>query len=490
MEFEEILMHLAIVILAAGKGTRLKSKRPKVLHEIGGKTLLRHVVDAAVQIVAPGDIRVVVGHRAEQVEASLAGLGVRFVRQREQRGTGHAVQQAIGGVKKYDNLIVLSGDVPLIQPETIAQLRDFHLRKEAAMTVLTTIPEDPQGYGRVIRKETQPEEVLAIVEQKALTRAQAGVKEINSGIYAFARKPLAAHLGSLDANNAHGEFYLTDMAALLAEAGERVVALRSDNPDELLGANTIEEMMRLDAKLRLRNARRLMAKGVTIFQPETTVIDPDVEVGADTIIEPFVQLLGATRIGADCRIRSYSVLESASVGNRVLIRQGCTIIQSQIHDGAVIGPMANLRPKSDIGQDAHVGNFVEIKKTRLGKGSKANHLAYLGDAEIGAHVNIGAGSITCNYDGFTKSVTTIGNDVFVGSDSTLVAPVRLGSGSYIGAGSCITEDVPRDALALGRARQTIKLNWARARRSRQPGRGGGKAAKKASARNGRGKPRE
>jgi bifunctional UDP-N-acetylglucosamine pyrophosphorylase / glucosamine-1-phosphate N-acetyltransferase len=479
-------MHLAIVILAAGKGTRLKSKRPKVLHEIGGKTLLRHVVDAALQIVAPKDIFVVVGYRAEQVEASLAGLGVKFIHQLEQRGTGHAVQQAIDGVRKYDNLIVLSGDVPLVRPDTIAQLRDFHLRQQAAMTILTAIPEDAQGYGRVIRKETRSEEVLAIVEQKALSPEQSGVKEINSGTYAFARKPLAAHLGRLGTDNAHGEYYLTDTAALLTEGGERVVALRSDNPDDLLGANTIEEMMRLDAKLRLRNVRRLMARGVTIFQPETTVIDAAVEVGADTIIEPFVQLLGATSIGEDCRIRSYSVLENARVGNRVQIRQGCTIVQSQIHDGALIGPFANLRPESEIGQDAHIGNFVEVKKTRLGKGSKANHLAYLGDAEIGAHVNIGAGVITCNYDGFIKNVTTIGNDVFVGSDSTLVAPINLGSGSYVGAGSCITEDVPRDALALGRARQTIKPNWAKSRRA-NPARG--KAGKKATGGKGRSKSR-
>ena len=459
-------MRLAIVILAAGKGTRLNSKRAKVLHEIGGKPLLRHVVDAALAVAAAEDICVVVGHQAPQVEASLAGLGVRFVQQREQRGTGHAVRQALDAVAGYDDLLVLSGDVPLIQPETIARLRDFHLEQLAAMTILTAVPEDPWGYGRVIRQETHPEVVLQIVEQKALTPEQATIGEVNAGIYAFRRAPLTERLSQLQNNNAHGEFYLTDMAAILVQACERVVALRCERADEVLGANTIEEMMRLDAKLRMDTARRLMAAGVTIFRPETTVIDAGVVVGNDTVIEPFVQLLGTTMIGQDCRIRSYSVLEDATLGDRVQVRNGCSIAGSLILDGAVVGPYANLRPESELGPGAHVGNFVEVKKTRLGAGSKANHLAYLGDAEIGAGVNIGAGVITCNYDGATKNKTVIGDGVFVGSDSTLVAPVRLGDGSYVAAGSCITEDVPADGLALARARQTTKPGWARARRSR------------------------
>jgi len=459
-------MRLAIVILAAGKGTRLNSKRAKVLHEIGGKALLRHVADAALAVAAAEDVYVVVGHQAAQVEASLAGLGVHFVHQREQRGTGHAVRQALGAVAGYEHLLVLSGDVPLIQQETIARLRDFHLEQHAAMTILTAVPEDPWGYGRVIRKETHTEVVLQIVEQKALTPEQAGIGEVNTGIYAFARAPLAERVSQLQNNNAHGEFYLTDMASILVEACERVVALRCEHADEVLGANTIEEMMRLDAKLRLDTARRLMAAGVTIFRPETTVIDAGVAVGPDTVIEPFVQLLGATSVGQDCRIRSYSVLENTTVGDRVQIRNGCSIAGSRILDEAVVGPYAHLRPESEIGRGAHVGNFVETKKTSLGAGSKANHLTYLGDAEIGAGVNIGAGVITCNYDGATKNTTVIGDRVFVGSDSTLVAPVKLGDGSYVAAGSCITEDVPADGLALARARQTTKPGWAKVRRSR------------------------
>jgi bifunctional UDP-N-acetylglucosamine pyrophosphorylase/glucosamine-1-phosphate N-acetyltransferase len=396
-------------------------------------------------------------------------LGVQFIEQTEQRGTGHAIQTARQATEGYENIIVLSGDVPLIRPETIRKVRDFHLEHRAAMTVLTAAPEDLQGYGRVVRKSNNSDEIREIVEPKSLTPELAKAKEINSGIYAFASKPLFAHIDSLGTKNAHGEFYLTDMAAILVAAGERVLALQAEDADEVLGANTIAEMMAIDGKLRLITARRLMAEGVTIFRPETTVIDAGVMVGADTVIEPFVQLLGETKVGKECRIRSYSVLEHATVGNQVLVRQGCIITQSRVDDGASLGPYAHLRPESEIGEGAHVGNFVETKKIRLGKGSKAGHLTYLGDAEIGEGVNVGAGVITCNYDGVTKRKTVIGDHVFVGSDSTLVAPLTLGNGAYIGAGSCITEDVPEDALALGRSRQTIKEGWSAARRNKKQG---------------------
>src|ERR1700722_8588132 len=460
-------MQFAIVIMAAGKGTRLKSKRPKVLHEVGGKPLLRHVVDAARQIVPPEDVYVIVGHEAGLVRDSVAKLGVQFVEQTEQRGTGHAIQTARQATEGYENIIVLSGDVPLIRPETIRKVRDFHLEHRAAMTVLTAAPEELQGYGRAVRKSNNSDEIREIVEPKALTPELAKAKEINSGIYAFSSKPLFAHIDSLGTKNAHGEFYLTDMAAILVAAGERVLALQAEDADEVLGANTIAEMMAIDGKLRLITARRLMAEGVTIFRPETTVIDAGVMVGADTVIEPFVQLLGETKVGKECRIRSYSVLENATVGDHVLIRQGSIITESRVDSGAWIGPYAHIRPESEIGEGAHVGNFVETKKIRLGKGSKANHLTYLGDAEIGVGVNVGAGVITCNYDGISKHKTIIEDGVFIGSDSTLVAPIKIGNGSYIAAGSCITEDVPEDALALGRARQTIKEGWSAARRNKK-----------------------
>lgn len=460
-------MRLAILIMAAGKGTRLKSKRAKVLHEIGGKALLRHVIDSASQVVPPHDIFVIVGHEAAHVEAAVKDTGVKFVHQAEQRGTGHAIQTAETAVRDYDSLLILSGDVPLLKSETILRLRDFHLEQRAAMTILTAAPADPTGYGRVLRKKAGSPEVAAIVEQKALAPEQQKISEINSGIYAFQSAPLFAHLQELTTDNAHGEYYLTDLAKFLVKAGERVIALEAAQPIEVLGANTIAEMMDLDRELRLQAALKLMSQGVTILRPDTAVIDTTVKVGPDTVIEPFVQLLGGTKIGGDCRIRSYSVIENSTLADHVTVRQGCIITDSRIDHGAIIGPYAHVRPESKIGEGAHVGNFVETKKAKLGKGSKANHLTYLGDVEVGSGTNIGAGVITCNYDGVHKHRTLIGDGVFVGSDSTLVAPVTVGNGAYVAAGSCITEDVPEDALALGRSRQTIKEGWASSKRAQR-----------------------
>ena len=460
--------------MAAGKGTRLKSKLPKVLHEIGGQALLLHVIAAARQVVPADSIYVIIGHQAEKVRAAVAssriGASIRFVPQPDQRGTGHAIQClrdffAGSNTPTPDHLLVLSGDVPLIQPATIADLLDFHLSEGAAMTILTAVPDDPTGYGRVLRNSTAGAEVAAIVEQKSLAPDQLSAPEINSGIYVFRTTSLFTHLDQLGSDNAHREYYLTDMAGLLVAAGERVVALTAADIDEVLGANTIAEMMRLDHAIRFAKATLLMSQGVTIFRPDTCVIDAAVEVGADTVIEPFVQLLGETRLGEDCRIRSYSVIAHSTLGSNVLVRNGCVLDHATVGDGAMLGPYAHLRPGSDIGEAAHIGNFVETKKVRMGKGSKANHLSYLGDAEIGESVNIGAGAITCNYDGVNKHVTTIGDGVFVGSDSTLVAPIAVGDGAYIAAGSCITEDIPAGALALGRSRQITKLDWASRKRT-------------------------
>jgi len=459
----------AIAILAAGKGTRLKSRHPKVLHEIAGKTLLAHVVAAAQKVVAPEQIFAIVGHEADRVRAALQSTGIRFVEQPEQKGTGHAIMQAREALCGYDQVLVLSGDVPLIDPETIARVRDFHIGKRAHMTILTAEPPDPTGYGRVFRKykDLKPtDEVDRIVEQKALRNNEGEQREINSGIYAFAVEPLFAHIDELSTENSAGEFYLTDMAALLGKAGSRVMALKAKDSNEVLGVNTRMELAELDAKLRAKKARELMAAGTTIFRPDTCDIDADVEIGADTVIEPFVQLIGKTKIGSDCRIRSYSVITNCQIGDRVLIKPGCILEDSMVRDGAELGPYSHLRPGCDIGEGVHLGNFVEVKKTKLGKRSKANHLTYLGDAVIGEGVNIGAGTITCNYDGVNKYQTVIEDGVFVGSDSTLVAPVKLGRGSYVGAASCVTEDVPADALALARGRQVNKLNRAAENRER------------------------
>jgi bifunctional UDP-N-acetylglucosamine pyrophosphorylase/glucosamine-1-phosphate N-acetyltransferase len=461
---------LAVAIMAAGKGTRLKSRRPKVLHEVGGKPLLRHVIDAASRLAENEDIYAIVGHEAGRVREAMAGTGVQFIEQNEQRGTGHAIQCARTAISGYEHILVLSGDVPLIQAETLQHLMTLHLAEGSAMTILTAEHSDPTGYGRIIRHTPDRPEVESIVEQKALKPEQKSIGEINSGIYAFKVAPLLKHLDKLTNKNAHGEFYLTDMAAHLSAAGEKVAAIKAPEAVEVLGANTIAELVALDARIRATVANRLMAAGVTIFRPETCVVDAEVEIEGDTIIEPFVQLLGKTKIGSGCRVRSYSVIENCTLGKDVLIRQSCVLGESTVADGARIGPFAHLRPGSEIGQDAHVGNFVETKKAKLGKGAKANHLTYLGDAEVGAGSNIGAGVITCNYDGEHKHVTRIGQGAFVGSDSTLVAPIEVGDGAYIGAGSCITEDVPPDALALGRSRQVNVEGWASARRHRKEGR--------------------
>jgi bifunctional UDP-N-acetylglucosamine pyrophosphorylase / glucosamine-1-phosphate N-acetyltransferase len=459
----------AIAIMAAGKGTRLKSKYPKVLHEVGGKALLRHVIESAVKVVPAEHIYSIIGYEADRVRQAMADTGTNFILQEEQRGTGHAVMCARKDLAKYDHILVLSGDTPLIRPEIIQRLRDFHLENHAAMTLLTAVPPDPFGFGRIVRKSLsgqQTDEVAAIVEQKSLRPEQQNIPEINVGIYAFATKPLFRNIDKLSTENAHQEYYLTDMADLLGRVGEKVIALKAGEMAETLGINSRPELVRLDAQVRAAKALQLMEAGATIYKPETCTIDADVEIGPDTIVEPFVQLLGKTKIGSDCRIRSGSVIENSVIGDNVLVRQGCIMDNARVENGALIGPYSHLRPGSDIGENAHVGNFVETKKVKLGKGSKANHLTYLGDAVIGSGVNIGAGTITCNYDGVNKHQTTIEDNVFVGSDSTLVAPVTLGKGSYIGAASCITEEVPADALAIGRGKQVNKEGWAKAKREK------------------------
>ncbi len=450
--------------MAAGKGTRLKSKHPKVLHEVGGKPLLAHVIAAASRVLPPENIHVIIGHEAERVREATRTAGVNFVRQEPQRGTGHALMCAAPSLAAYDHVIVLSGDAPLIKSETISRLLEFHLQKKAAMTILSAKLTDPTGYGRVIRKG-RSDEVQAIVEEKSCKPAQRKIQEINSGFYAFSVKALFDNIERLTTANAHGEYYLTDMAAVLGKAKQRVAVVQTSNASEILGSNTRAELADLDRALRREKTVALMSAGVTVFYPETCVIDADVEISADTVIEPFVQLLGRTKIGADCRVRSYTVIQDSQIGEGVLIRPGCVLDHARVGNGALLGPYSHLRPGSDIGEGAHVGNFVETKKARLGKGSKANHLTYLGDAEIGAGVNIGAGTITCNYDGLHKHATVIEDGVFVGSDSTLVAPVKLGKGAYVAAASCITDDVPENSLAIGRSRQIVKESWVKQKRA-------------------------
>jgi bifunctional UDP-N-acetylglucosamine pyrophosphorylase/glucosamine-1-phosphate N-acetyltransferase len=431
---------LAIVIVAVDDGVQFKSKRPKVLHEIGGKPLLAHVIAAANQIVAPADIFVVVGHEAARIESALASIGVNFVLPSERPGAGYAIQSASKVIADYHDVLVLRGDAPLIRPETLAGLVKFHQNQNAALTKLTNV---------------------------TATANPGGIEPLDTGISIFKTKALLAHLGELPTNDTQDAYLTTEMMGIFVSAGEHVVSFETQDAAETRAVSTIAELVALDAVLRARTTARLMAEGVTIFRPETCVIDADVEIGPDTIIEPYVQLLGKTRIGSDCLIRSSTVIENSTLADNVLVRQSCVITESEIETGAKIGPFAHLRPGSEIGEEAHVGNFVETKKARLGKGAKAGHLTYLGDAEIGAGTNIGAGVITCNYDGVNKHRTKIGAGAFVGSDSTLVAPISIGDGAYIGAGSCITKEVPANALAVGRARQITKEGWATARRERR-----------------------
>jgi bifunctional UDP-N-acetylglucosamine pyrophosphorylase / glucosamine-1-phosphate N-acetyltransferase len=458
---------IAVAIMAAGKGTRLKSQLPKVLHEAGGKPLLGHVIAAATKIVPARDVFVIIGHEADRVRAAMTGLDVGFVLQAEQRGTGHALMMAQEALTGYDHVIVLSGDAPLITSETIGQLCDFHLQQRAAMTLLSAELENPTGYGRVLRKSPRSAEVKAIVEEKSATPEQKKLREINSGFYVFNVTALYSNIRKLSTANTHGEYYLTDMAAVLGKAKGPVVAWKTANASEVLGGNTRAELSEIDEKMRMVKCRQLMADGATIFYPATCVIDMGVQIAPDTVIEPYVQLLGNTRIGANCRVRSYSVIRDSEVGDGVLVRPGSIMENARVGSGATIGPYSHLRPGSEISEGAHVGNFVETKNVKLGKGSKANHLTYLGDAEIGAGVNIGAGTITCNYDGVNKNKTIIEDGAFIGSDSTLVAPVRVGKGAFVGAASCITDDVPADSLAVGRSRQIVKEGWARDKRAAQ-----------------------
>src|SRR5271163_703730 len=444
---------LAIVILAAGKGTRLKSSLAKVLHRAGGRTLVEQVLRACAPLGAKKPV-VVVAHQAEQVMAVVEPSGATNVLQQPQHGTGHAVQVARRAVGNAKVVVVMPGDAPLVRTETLRALVHAHRTGNAAATILSAVVSDPSGYGRVVRKsETQ---VGAIVEESQLTDEQRDINEINSSIYCFTLEKLWPALAEVKPNNKHREVYLTDAIAILAGKGETVLAQIAPDPREVLGCNTRADLAEVDRIFREWKRNLLMAAGVTIQLPETVLIDPEVLAGEDTVLEPGVQLLGKTKIGARCTIRTGSVLKDALLGDDVTVEAHCVVAQSRLDDRVIIGPFARLRPDNHLKQDARIGNFVELKKSTIGEGTKAMHLTYLGDTKVGAKSNIGAGTITCNYDGFHKFPTSIGNKVFIGSDSALVAPVRIGDGAYVAAGSTITENVPADALAIARGRQVNK----------------------------------
>ncbi|HEY1865681.1 MAG TPA: bifunctional UDP-N-acetylglucosamine diphosphorylase/glucosamine-1-phosphate N-acetyltransferase GlmU [Candidatus Acidoferrales bacterium] len=465
------LSDFVIVILAAGKGTRLRSGLAKVLHRAGGRTLVEHVV-LACEPLKPRAIIAVVGHQADQVSAVLEPLGVQTVVQQPQRGTGHAMLVARRALGRARFAIVLPGDAPLVRTETLAALARMHREANAAATVLSAEKPDPTNYGRILRRPDGT--VDAIVEESALTDDQRGATEINSSIYAFTLEKLWPVLGRLRPANVHRELYLTDAIGLLRAQGETVLARITPDADEVLGCNTRADLAEVDLVFRRRKRAALMDSGVTMQMPETVLVDPDVVVGADSVLEPGVQLLGRTRVGAACTIRTGSILTDATLEDGVLVKPYTIISGSHLAAGTQAGPFAHVREAARLMKAARVGNFVEVKKSVIGERVKAMHLTYLGDARVGNETNIGAGTITCNYDGVHKHPTTIGRRVFIGSDSALVAPVRVGDGAYVGAGSVITENVPADALGLARGRQVNKLRWAAARRraiaaeSRQP----------------------
>jgi len=453
------------VILAAGKGTRMKSELAKVLHRAGGRPLLEHVVRAC-QPLKPAQLLVVVGHQAEEVAKVAESLGAETVVQNPQRGTGHAMQIARRAMRKSAKLaVVLPGDAPLLRTETLASLISTHKRGEAAATILSAELADPTDYGRIVR-DTEGR-VLAIVEEKAATPEQRLIREVNSSIYCFSLEKLWPSLGALRPDNAHHELYLTDAIGDLRGRNERVLAEVAPDANEILGCNTRAHLAEVDKVLRGRKAAELMAAGVTIYLPETVVIDPEATAGPDTVIEPGAQLLGETRIGARCTIGTGTILKDTRLEDDVTVGAHCVMDTARLAAKTQVGPFARLRPGSDIREGAHVGGFVEIKKSVVHEGAKVPHLAYIGDATIGSKTNIGAGTITCNYDGVAKHPTTIGKSVFIGTNSSLVAPVRIGDGAYVAAGSVITDNVPADALAIGRGRQVNKPGWAKARRAEQ-----------------------
>jgi bifunctional UDP-N-acetylglucosamine pyrophosphorylase / glucosamine-1-phosphate N-acetyltransferase len=466
------VLDTSIVILAAGKGTRMRSNLAKVLHRAGGRPLVEHVLRAC-QPLKPRQILIVVGHQAEDVGAIATQFGAQTVLQQPQRGTGHAMQVARRAIRKSAKLaLIVPGDAPLLRAETLAALVETHRRGEAAATILTAELHNPSGYGRIVRDSQG--RVQAIVEDTSASPEQLSIHEVNSSIYCFTLEKLWSSLGALRPDNVHRELYLTDSIAILRERNERVLAQLAEDPGEVVGCNTRAHLADADRVLRARKAAELMESGVTIYLPETVVIDPQVSIGPDSAIEPGVQLLGNTRVGSRSTIGCGSVLIDMRVDDGAKILPHCHLVKSRVGPDAEVGPFARLRPGTDIRAGAHVGTFVEMKKTTLHEGAKAPHLAYLGDATIGAATNVGAGTITCNYDGFSKYETKIGKRVFIGSDTAFVAPVRVGDGAYIAAGSVVTDNVPADALAVARGRQVNKLGWARARR-RQLGAGGKQA---------------
>ncbi|MEO8219071.1 MAG: bifunctional UDP-N-acetylglucosamine diphosphorylase/glucosamine-1-phosphate N-acetyltransferase GlmU [Acidobacteriota bacterium] len=453
-------MALDVIILAAGLGTRMKSSTIKILHEAGGRPIVDYVLDLAAALSAATPV-LVIGHQREAVKAH-CGTRARYAVQEEQLGTGHAVMMGAAVLTAQGHaapdVLVLSGDVPLTREDTLWELIDEHRRSGNSATILSMRLEEPAMYGRIIRDGSG--QVLRIVEARDASAEEAGIHEVNGGIYVFSTEALLEALASLSSENAQGEYYLTDVIEIFRKGGGAVGAVIARDPVETLGVNSRSDLAMVEQELQQRKIQSLMEAGVTFRNPEATLVDTTVEIGRDTVVYPFVTLEGSTNIGERCVIEPGVHLRDVTVGNGVVIKTGTVAEDSVIEAGASVGPCAHLRPGTHLGPDVKIGNFVETKKATFQSGAKASHLSYIGDAEIGSNVNIGAGTITCNYDGVRKNKTTIEDGAFIGSDTQLIAPVTIGRGAYVGAGSTITKDVPAGSLALSRVPQKIIKDWA------------------------------
>jgi len=447
---------LHVIILAAGQGTRMKSTLPKVLHPIGGKAMVAHVIDVARTLKAKST-QLVYGHGGDQVKQILSDRQVSWVLQAEQLGTGHAVQQALPALPANEHVLILYGDVPLITAKTLQQLVDK--LQQTGLSLLTVELENPMGYGRIVRNDAG--KVLEIVEEKDATSDQKIITEINTGMMAMNSDYLRRWLDQLSNNNSQGEYYLTDIIAMAVKEGVIVETVAPSSTLEVEGVNNKIQLSTLERAYQARQAKDLMLMGVTLIDPARFDCRGSVTVGTDVVIDINVILEGEVSIGNNVRIGANTVIKSSTIGDDVEIKENCIIEQSSVAASCVIGPYARLRPESKLAEKVKIGNFVEIKKSTIAAGSKVNHLSYIGDTKMGKDVNVGAGTITCNYDGANKHLTTIGDNVFIGSTSQLVAPVTIGEGATIGAGSTITHDVPAGELSLSRAPQKSRRGWKR-----------------------------
>jgi len=464
------LKDVHIVILAAGKGTRMKSALPKVLHRVAGLPMIEHVVTTAA-VISPQSRTVVIGHHATSVEASLARHdGLAFVVQEPQLGTAHALlttESALGEAR--GTLVLLYGDVPLLSANTLKMLVERHESTGAATTVVTAVVDDPYGYGRIVRTG---ERIARIVEERDASSSERDIHEVNSGIYAFALDGLFDTVRSIAPQNSQNEYYLTDLVAIYRRQGRAVETVTVSDPNEIRGINSRRELAEVSRIVRQQKTAELMDEGVTIEDPATAYIDRDVTIGRDTVVHPGVSIEGRTTIGSGCEIHSGVRIVDSTIGDRVTILNHCVVMEARVADDARVGPFAHLRKDADIRHGARVGNFVELKKTVLGAGSKSMHLAYLGDATIGEKVNIGAGTITCNYDGVTKHTTVIEDGAFIGSDTQLIAPVTVGKDAYVGTGTTIRENVPSGALAVSAGKQRNIEGWVEKKKKKKKTRAG------------------